>query len=306
MDSKKGVLILLVILSLTSCLTIVSAERLPVVNSDNSTWGTILNGYLMKIAGENATELNNTMVNGTNIYASTINSTHVIDGSLDDNDLSDSMNITLGQKITFTLGEIIDNIVDGWIRIVGDLNVTGSAVVADELNASVIYQNGSQVITNQQSGWIEYSDNVYNDTNRLTVGTTMVNFSMTDYTTREKELPVGITNLTWFNGTHLLTDNTGNSFLYRWRYKAEPQGVSLYCETFYYIGGSVGQLPMRQFTFPKGSGITQIGTFTNVEYTLDTWAQNGALIQIQCSGDVEFWDMELTIEKLHDGRGIYS
>ncbi len=36
-------------------------------------------------------------------------------------------NLTLGQKITFTLGEIIDNIVDGWIRITGNLNVTGNA-----------------------------------------------------------------------------------------------------------------------------------------------------------------------------------
>lgn len=32
-------------------------------------------------------------------------------------------NLTLAQKITFTLGEIIDNIVDGWIKITGALNV---------------------------------------------------------------------------------------------------------------------------------------------------------------------------------------
>ena len=34
-------------------------------------------------------------------------------------------NITLGQKITFALGEFIDNLVDGWLRITGNLNVTG-------------------------------------------------------------------------------------------------------------------------------------------------------------------------------------
>ena len=37
-------------------------------------------------------------------------------------------NLTLGQKITFALGEIIDNIVDGWIRINGNLNVTGEII----------------------------------------------------------------------------------------------------------------------------------------------------------------------------------
>ena len=36
-------------------------------------------------------------------------------------------NFSLGQKITFALGEIIDNIVDGWITITGNLNVTGNA-----------------------------------------------------------------------------------------------------------------------------------------------------------------------------------
>ncbi len=35
-------------------------------------------------------------------------------------------NQTLGQKIVFSFGEIIDNIVDGWVRIVGNLNVTGN------------------------------------------------------------------------------------------------------------------------------------------------------------------------------------
>jgi len=35
-------------------------------------------------------------------------------------------NLTLGQKITFSLGEIIDNLVDSFIRVTGNLNVTGT------------------------------------------------------------------------------------------------------------------------------------------------------------------------------------
>lgn len=38
-------------------------------------------------------------------------------------------NLTLGQKLTFALGEILDNIVDGWIRITGSLNVTGNVTI---------------------------------------------------------------------------------------------------------------------------------------------------------------------------------
>ena len=33
-------------------------------------------------------------------------------------------NLNLGEKITFALGEIIDNIVDGWVRVTGGVNVT--------------------------------------------------------------------------------------------------------------------------------------------------------------------------------------
>jgi len=43
-------------------------------------------------------------------------------------------NITLGQKITFALGEIIDNIVDGWITITGSLNVTNNLEVENNLS----------------------------------------------------------------------------------------------------------------------------------------------------------------------------
>jgi len=39
-------------------------------------------------------------------------------------DVNITKDITLGQKITFTLGETIDNIVDGWVRITEVLNLT--------------------------------------------------------------------------------------------------------------------------------------------------------------------------------------
>src|SRR3989338_2074129 len=38
-------------------------------------------------------------------------------------------NITIGQKITFAFGEILDNIVDGWLKITGNLNVTENATI---------------------------------------------------------------------------------------------------------------------------------------------------------------------------------
>jgi len=116
----------------------VSSSRLPVVNGDSDNWGTILNDYLVKLAGEDATLLNETMVNGTNIYSSSINTTHLIDGTITNNDISNTTNLTLGEKITFTLGEVIDNIIDGWITITGGLNVTENITVSGNIKVGNI------------------------------------------------------------------------------------------------------------------------------------------------------------------------
>jgi len=67
-------------------------------------------------------------------------------------------NLTLGQKITFALGEIIDNIVDGWIRITGNLNVTGN-VTADYFSGDgSLLTNVTGSIASYDTGWISNSD----------------------------------------------------------------------------------------------------------------------------------------------------
>ena len=47
------------------------------------------------------------------------------DTNVSDIYIQTTSNITLGQKITFALGEIIDNIIDGWMTITGNLDVRG-------------------------------------------------------------------------------------------------------------------------------------------------------------------------------------
>lgn len=179
-----------------------------------------------------------------------------------------------------------------------------SIIGVNEQGLYTIANATTLTLQDNTDGWIEYSDTTYNNTNRLTIGNTLQNFSMSTYTTREEELPIGLNNLSWFNGTHLLTDKAGNTFLYRWRFKAEPQVANAYCEIYYKLDGIV--LPARQISFPRGINVEQIGAFTNLEYALDEWYTNGAQVQIECPrGDVELWDIELTIQRLHIGKGVY-
>ncbi len=60
-----------------------------------------------------------------------------VDGNID----IDRGNLTLQDKITFRLGETIDNLVDGWLRITGSVNVTGDLEVAGNLTVDRITDN---------------------------------------------------------------------------------------------------------------------------------------------------------------------
>src|SRR3989344_8516065 len=42
------------------------------------------------------------------------------------NEITTTSNLTLGHTISFTLGQVIDNLVSGWIKVTGNLNVTGN------------------------------------------------------------------------------------------------------------------------------------------------------------------------------------
>ncbi|MDP3990340.1 MAG: hypothetical protein Q8Q01_03995, partial [archaeon] len=50
--------------------------------------------------------------------------------TITDTSIESTGNLTIGQKITFVFGEILDNIVDGWLKITGNLNVTGNATIS--------------------------------------------------------------------------------------------------------------------------------------------------------------------------------
>jgi len=95
---KKRFLILISIGFFILAMTLVSAARLPTVDGDDSNWGTVLNECLNVSLNES--------------------------GHLRANNLS------IGSQITLAFGEIIDNIINGWVRITGNLNVSGNATIS--------------------------------------------------------------------------------------------------------------------------------------------------------------------------------
>ncbi|VVB79800.1 Uncharacterised protein [uncultured archaeon] len=136
MGGVKRSLLLIIVLGII-LINFCSASRLPINGSDNSTWGVVLNDYLTSLAGANATELNTTMVNGTNIYAYSINTTHIVNGSID----SDKINFVSVGISNFTndanyLDKDEGGIISGSLVVDGNLTVTGSYI-----NATITNQN---------------------------------------------------------------------------------------------------------------------------------------------------------------------
>ncbi len=109
-------------------------------------------GYFYNITSLNVTKQNLTITDRLNI----------------EGDVNVTGNLTLTQKITFALGEIIENIVDGWITITGGLNVIGDLNITGSLNVTGdAYVGGSLNVTGNLTlgnGAISFNDssNRYN------------------------------------------------------------------------------------------------------------------------------------------------
>ncbi|MFC1685906.1 hypothetical protein ACFLZZ_02680 [Nanoarchaeota archaeon] len=109
---------------------------------DNGTWNVMLGAnasnnlsleygkkyytdYLINGADINFTDYTGSEVDRQFFYAPL--------GDIADEDISDDTNLTLSEKITFKLGEVIDNIVDGVIGLTGNVNVTGNLTVFENV-----------------------------------------------------------------------------------------------------------------------------------------------------------------------------
>ncbi len=55
-------------------------------------------------------------------------------------------NMTIGNKLTFSFGEFIDNLVDGWLRITGNLNVTGNITSENVFIPQYIFSHTNETI----------------------------------------------------------------------------------------------------------------------------------------------------------------
>ena len=125
-------------------------------NNDNTEWGSI--SYInssdeFRIAvGKGSINLNDSLyINGSsgNVGIGTASPTHKLNVV---GIVNITQNITLGEKISFKFGEFIDNLVDGWLRITGNLNVTGNITAENVFLPSFVFAHTNNTIQVASTG----------------------------------------------------------------------------------------------------------------------------------------------------------
>jgi|GEM_PF-4766599 len=217
--------------------------------------GTVLNEFL-NVSHNESGELRSDVVS----------SSQILNGTITDSDLSDTTNLTIGEKITFTLGGMLDNIVNGWLRITGNLNVTGNIETPNNISANYFIGNGSQ-LTSLPEGELGTSIN----SSEIEDGTILAEDISANAINTSHILDGNITDekISSINWTKLntvpegFTDNSDNDTLYY------AGGVYIYKNNSGYFILNETKLNETidarddDTTYTAGDGITVIGTEIN-------------------------------------------
>ncbi len=153
-------------------------------DTGNASWNQTLADSLYASAGAGNVSWNQS--HADDLYADISIVSNPFDQDLNTSDNVEFQNLTLGQQIVFALGETIDNIINNWIRITGNLNVTGELNVGEDSYFNGTLYPSSSLTFDIGSGanrWsVLYVSNVSSDYLDATYGiTSSGNITTTEY-----------------------------------------------------------------------------------------------------------------------------
>lgn len=117
------------------------------------------------------------------------------------------------------------------------------------------------------------------------------------------QLPTGVTE--FWNGTtdKLIGVNDGDAFTLSLRFKAKMNVANGITDVGINIGGSLNVISQETILFSKGSGVEQRFDVDLTYFTGTTFIANGGTIEVKpLNGDIEIYDIVLTIIRTHKGR----
>ena len=175
------------------------------------------------------------------------------------------------------------------------------AVLADNTGGDISPQDVRDIVASlDDTGWAQYRDTQYTSGSPLTVATdTDTLLPNNAGAVLDAEKPSDVT--TFYDGS-VVTGRNGDGITISVNMTARPTSASTtILETWFDIGGALGEIYRRLVSFPKGSGVERPINFTSTGYTLNTWEANGATAYIRANGPIEVYDIDYIITRTHRG-----
>lgn len=149
------------------------------------------------------------------------------------------------------------------------------------------------------TGWGQYSDSTYTSGSPLSIATTTAQLTCDGAGTQTNTsyLPGGED--LWDTSTSKITPQTAFDFyIVRVTFTADPATANDYFDLCLDIGGSIGEIWCQTQGFLKGAN-PQDFSFTIPVYTGSTFLSNGGQLNLTTSGTIAFYDIGITICKVH-------
>lgn len=156
----------------------------------------------------------------------------------------------------------------------------------------------------RQSGWVQYSDNVY------TLGSPLViNQGVTDTLTNNAsvsittQLPDGVTSLYNPTTNKITPQLDGDSYLINVRFNAVSSSTSGLIDVGVDVGGTLNIIAQETVSLRKGVGNSQRVNLVFDVYTGSTFIANGGLIKLtSIDGNTSISDIFFKITRTHKAR----
>lgn len=164
---------------------------------------------------------------------------------------------------------------------------------------SMSWANFSALVNGSAYGWADYADTTYTSGSPLALAAdtdTRMEINGVNGPKTYEPADIDLYDTTNFK----IPGREGDVLMITVEMQVVPTNANTtYLEWWVDIGGAIGELYRRPFTFPKGNGVLRGISFTQMAYTLDTWEANGGTMYIRANNTANVYDMRVFISRIY-------
>tara|TARA_R110000850_G_scaffold263483_1_gene392342 strand:- start:75 stop:623 length:549 start_codon:yes stop_codon:yes gene_type:complete len=176
-------------------------------------------------------------------------------------------------------------------------------LTTDELNEGLVKINANNDIIDNHSGWAEYRDTQYTSGSPFAiVANTLTDLPNNSGIVIDSQKPSDFT--TFYDSTaQKITGRNGDGLAWSIEIILVPSVSAEYVNLSVDIGGTIGEVFMKLYSFPKGAGVERSIIYTIPSaYTLDTWETNGGQVKVISNGACNIHGIRYVFTRTHKAK----